>query len=130
MTTTYHVHLYREMRLFFPGVVAATPEQAAERAAQLPDTDAAHIEDCEGVNLCALVDVDGDEDFSQSVGIDFEAGRRLAAPALLQHDSSSMAAKPRTVRSALEEIDFDNPEKTRRLLKRAIIELSATQETV
>jgi hypothetical protein len=77
MPPTYNVHLYREMRLFFPGIVADTPEQAAARAAELPDDEAAHIEDCEGINLCALVDLVGDDDFSESVGVDFDHGRTI-----------------------------------------------------
>jgi len=55
--TLYHVHLYREMRLYFPGVEADTPEQAARIAADRPTFDAEHIEDCNGETLAALIDV-------------------------------------------------------------------------
>src|SRR5262249_15475416 len=33
---TYNVHIYREMRLFFPGIVASTAEEAARLAAEMP----------------------------------------------------------------------------------------------
>jgi hypothetical protein len=33
---TYNVHIYREMRLFFPGTVASTAEEAARLAAEMP----------------------------------------------------------------------------------------------
>jgi hypothetical protein len=34
---TYNVHIYREMRLFFPGIIASTAEEAARLAAEMPD---------------------------------------------------------------------------------------------
>jgi hypothetical protein len=84
MTNLYTVHLYREMRLTFEHVKAATPQEAAESARQLATDDAADIEDCNGEDLGALVDVHGDHDFSQSVMVDFEGERmRKAAPQLL-----------------------------------------------
>ncbi len=83
--THYNVHIYREMRLFFPGIEAGSPEEAAAIAADKLTEDAEYTDDCEGENLAALVDVVGDEEFEQSVTIDFEAERlRKAAPVLLE----------------------------------------------
>ncbi len=82
--TLYNIHIYREMRLFFPGIEAATPEEAAKIAADKLSEDAEYTEDCQGENLAALVDLVGDHEFEQSVTIDFEAERlRKAAPQLL-----------------------------------------------
>src|SRR5438105_13778510 len=82
--TLYHVHIYREMRLYFPHVEAGTPDRAAELAAGKPTAEAEYAEDCDGETLAALVDVVGDDEFTQSVTIDFEAERlRKAAPELL-----------------------------------------------
>lgn len=79
------VHLYREMRLCFTDIEAETPEAAAEIVSRRPTGDADNVEDCEGRNLAALVDVAGDEDFSRSVTIDFEPERhRKAARKLLK----------------------------------------------
>ncbi len=83
--TLYNVHLYREMRLFFPGIEASTPAEAAGIAAGKMTCDAASTEDCDGENLAALVDVVGDPEFRQSIAIDFERERlRKAAPELLE----------------------------------------------
>ena len=79
---TYNVHLYREMRLFFPGITAPTPDAAAQRAAQMPTFDAEDIDACDGAHLAALVDVIGDDHFDHSQVIDFDPVR-AAAPALL-----------------------------------------------
>ena len=82
--TTYHVHLYREMRLVFGDIEADTPEMAATIARDKPTNDADAIEDCEGENLAALIDVAGDDEYEQSVIVDFEGERvRIAAPKLL-----------------------------------------------
>jgi hypothetical protein len=81
--TTYNVHMYREMRVIFGGIEAETPEAAAAIARDKPTEDAADIEDCNGDNLAALIDVAGDEDYSQSVTIDFEAERTRKAAATL-----------------------------------------------
>ena len=82
--THYIVHLYREMKLSYTGIEADTPEAAAAIAAGKPTADAGNIEDCEGQNLAALVDVAGDEDYRESVMIDFEPERlRHAAARLL-----------------------------------------------
>lgn len=83
--TLYNVHIYREMRLFFPGIEAETSEDAARTTAQKPTHEADYTEDCDGENLAALVDVVGNDDYSQSVTIDFEAQRlRKAAHELLE----------------------------------------------
>ncbi len=82
--TKYIVHLYREMRLSYTDIEADTPESAAAIASSKPTDDADNIDDCEGQNLAALVDVAGDEDYSESVTIDFEPERqRKAASKLL-----------------------------------------------
>lgn len=70
--TLFHVHLYREMRVYFPGIEADMPEVAARIAAEKPTADAEFMEDCNGENLAALIDLAGDEEFVQSVTIDFE----------------------------------------------------------
>jgi len=81
--TRYHVHIYREMRLLFEGIEAATPEDAARIAAERPTGETGVIDDCNGENLAALVDIDGDENYAQSRLIDFEPERlRKAAPAM------------------------------------------------
>lgn len=83
--TIYHVHIYRETRLYFPGIEAATPQMAAELAGAKATSDAEYSEDCDGTTLGALVDVAGDGEFVQSVTIDFEPERfHKAAPALRQ----------------------------------------------
>ena len=71
----FNVHLYREMKLLFSGVEADTPEAAAAIAREKPTADADDIEDCNGEDLAALIDVAGD-DYSQSLTIDFEAERQ------------------------------------------------------
>jgi hypothetical protein len=82
--TTYNVHIYREMRLFFERIEAETPEAAAAIARDKLTSDADDIDDCNGEDLGAMIDAAGDEDYGQSVGIDFESERqRKAAPRLL-----------------------------------------------
>ncbi|MHC5536786.1 hypothetical protein ACYOEI_00765 [Singulisphaera rosea] len=82
--TLFNVHIYREMRLSFEGIEADSPEAAATIAHERPTGDADGIDDCDGEDLGALVDVVGDETFEQSVIIDFAAERlRKAAPDLL-----------------------------------------------
>ncbi len=83
--TRYNVHIYREMRLVFEGIEASSPEEAAALARDRLTEDAGHIEDCDGEDLGALVDVVGDNQYEQSVMIDFDGERlRKAAPALLE----------------------------------------------
>jgi hypothetical protein len=82
--TKYIVHIYREMRLSFADIEADTPEAAAALAREKPTGEADDIEDCNGEESSALVDLAGDEDYRHSVTIDFEGERiRKAAPALL-----------------------------------------------
>ena len=82
--TSYNVHIYREMRLMFEGIEADTPEAAAYIARDRLTSDADDIKDCNGEDLSALVDVAGDEDYRQSLTVDFETERhRKAAPKLL-----------------------------------------------
>ena len=63
-TTTYHVHLYREMRVTFSPIQARSPQEAAEMARQLSNDQAVSIDECDGEDLAALVDVAGDETLS------------------------------------------------------------------
>ena len=67
----YNVHLYREMRLYFPGIGASSHDEAAHIAAEKLTDEAEKIEDCEGTNLAARVDVHGDHQYNQSRVIDF-----------------------------------------------------------
>lgn len=84
MTTIYNVHIYREMRLVYGSIEAATHEEAAAIARDKPTDQADEIADCDGENIAALVDVQGDEDYGESRIIDFEAERqRQAAPRML-----------------------------------------------
>ena len=80
--TIHNVRIYREMRLVFGGIEAESPEAAALFARGKPTDEADSIDDCEGENLAALVDLAGDEDYEHSQFIDFEPERiRKAAPA-------------------------------------------------
>ena len=82
--TLYHVHVYREMRLFFPGIEASSPEHAAGIAKDRPTAEAEAIEDCHGENLSAWVGAAGDDYLLHSQCFDFEATRlRKAVPGLL-----------------------------------------------
>jgi hypothetical protein len=79
MTNTYNVHIYREMRLYFPNIEADTPEAAAAIARDKPDDDADSINECNGDTIGALVDEAGDEQYERSVMIDFELERQHKA---------------------------------------------------
>ena len=82
--TIYNVHIYREMRLTYERIEADSPEAAALIARDRLSEDADDIEDCDGEDLAALIDVVGDEDHEQSVSIDFESERlRKAATEML-----------------------------------------------
>ena len=84
MTNTYHVHIIREMRLLYGGIVADSHEQAAAIARDKPTDQADSIDDCDGETSYSCVDVQGDEDYEQSRWIDFEPKReRIAARKLL-----------------------------------------------
>ena len=74
---TYNVHIYREMRLSFPGMVANTAEEAARLAAEMPSSAAEALEDCDGENLAALVGVVDSADGRQSWMIDFDPVRTI-----------------------------------------------------
>jgi hypothetical protein len=81
----YTIHIYREMKLRFDGIEADTPEAAAAIAQGKPTGDADDIDDCDGEDFAALVDVALDEEFEQSRTIDFEPERqRKNAPKLLE----------------------------------------------
>jgi len=83
--TRYTVHVYREIRLVFAGIEAASPEEAAAKAHDQHFDDADDWSDCEGETFAALVDVEGDEAYDQSRFIPFEEERmRQAAPLLLE----------------------------------------------
>jgi hypothetical protein len=79
--TFYNVHIYREMRLLFERIEADTPEAAAAIARDRLTEDADDLEDCDGDTFAALVDVVGDDQYEQSVILDFE-GERLRKAAL------------------------------------------------
>ncbi len=82
--TRYNVHVYREMRVKFEGIEAATPEEAAGQARDLPTELAREFEDCEGEDFCALVDVVGDDDYAQSSIIDFDGERNRKVAAVMR----------------------------------------------
>jgi hypothetical protein len=83
--TLYNVHIYREMKLLFRDIEAATPEAAANIACDGLTEDADSIDPCDGETLSALVDVVGDDHFDHSQLIDFDGERvRKAAPKLLE----------------------------------------------
>jgi hypothetical protein len=90
--TSYNVHIYREMRLFFPGIEADSHEAAAEKARDLLTADAEEIDDCDGESLSALVDVEGDDDYALSRCIDFEAERLRKAAAELREALQEIVA--------------------------------------
>jgi len=73
--TRYNVHIYREMKLRFDGIEAGSPEAAANIARDGLTEDADDIDDCDGETSAALVDIVGDEDFTQSRLIDFDPPR-------------------------------------------------------
>lgn len=67
----FHVHLYRVMNLYFPGIEAESADAAAQIAANKRTDQAARIDDCEGDNITALIDTDGHTEFQKSKTIDF-----------------------------------------------------------
>jgi hypothetical protein len=75
----YKVHIYREMRLEFEDIEAATPEEAARIAGEKHFDDCDDWSDCEGENLYALVDYAPHE----GTVINFEGGRLLDTGAKL-----------------------------------------------
>lgn len=82
--TKFTVHLFREMRLTYPGIEAASADAAAAIARSRTPDDAEAIEDCNGDDLAAIVDIEGDSSYERSVAFDFEAEcTRKAAGSLL-----------------------------------------------
>ena len=77
----YNVHVYRELRLRFDGIKAASQEQAAQIAADLSLADAAECAECDGRIFAALVDVVGDDEYGQSRVIDLPDGLLLSTAA-------------------------------------------------
>lgn len=75
----FNVHIYREMRLFYPNIDANTHEDAARIANEKPTDEAVNTEECDGTTLSALVDVVGDTEFADSQMIDFQGGQFLSA---------------------------------------------------
>lgn len=74
----FNVHLYREMRLYYPDIEAASPEAATKIADDKRPEDAALIEDCDSATLSALVDLQGDAEYLQSRMIDLQPVLTLA----------------------------------------------------
>ncbi|MEW4569512.1 hypothetical protein AB1L88_16730 [Tautonia sp. JC769] len=81
---SYNVHIYREMRLLFESIEADSPEAAAALAREREAEDAAIVAECDGIDLAALVDEVGDEEYERSVTIEFE---RDATPAPVVRDA-------------------------------------------
>ena len=80
--TSYIVHIYRELRLVYGGIEAASHAEAAGRVRDLNAHDADSVDDCDGESFAALVDVAGDQTYERSRIIEFEAEcLRKAAPA-------------------------------------------------
>lgn len=67
----YNVHLYREMKLRFDDIEADSPEEAAKFVSHLETKKANTVEDCEGNDIAAVVDLVGDDDFTHSKLIEF-----------------------------------------------------------
>jgi hypothetical protein len=71
------------MRVKFTGIEAESIDEAARVAADLRTDD--DVDDCDGANLYALVDLEGDEDFEHSKDVTFEAGRMVdTGPTMLR----------------------------------------------
>jgi hypothetical protein len=83
--TRFTVHLDREVRLRFENVEAASHEEAAAIARQLPAEEAAEVDDCEGEDFGAVIEAQGPEAVEHPVRARFEAGRaRDSTPLLLE----------------------------------------------
>lgn len=92
--TIFNVHLHREMYLYYPRISAPSAEEAARIASQMPASEAETIEDCDGDNIAAVIDVAGDTDYAKSMVVDFE-------PARLQKSAAVMLQALREVLLAL-----------------------------
>jgi hypothetical protein len=57
--TTYTVHVYREMRIIFRDIEAASHREAAYIASDMPTEDGERVEDCEGFSHSAFVEAEG-----------------------------------------------------------------------
>jgi hypothetical protein len=80
---TYNIHLHREIRIACLDVEADSPESAISIIRQTATGFADRIDDIN--DLSARADAVGDDDYSQSVTIDFEPERqRKVAPELLE----------------------------------------------
>ena len=101
--TIYNVHIYRELRLVYSGIEADTHEAAAAIARDRDTEEADSIDDCDGDTFAALVDVEGDEDYTESRDIAFEAEReRKAVPKMrsaLEAVVAALAYYPRWLES-------------------------------
>jgi hypothetical protein len=92
----YNVHhIYREMRLYFPGIHVESHEAAARIAADTCTDEVDDVADCQGENLTAMVDVQGDADYRQTQIIDFE-------PTLLRDHAAELL---RAVEALTEKVD-------------------------
>ena len=82
--TLYDVHLYREMRLLFEEIEAATPQEAAQIARNRSSQEADVIDECHGDDFRALVEFVEPSPY-RSVMIDFTPDpRRKAALQVLE----------------------------------------------
>jgi hypothetical protein len=112
--TNYNVHIYREMCLFFPGIVARTAEEAATFAAAMPSSAAEAPEDCDGENLAALVGVVDSAECQQNWMMDFDPVRamgpdlltalELALPILQEVVRTHLLSDDLTARIALDRV--------------------------
>lgn len=68
----FNVHIYREMRLVFPGIEAETHEDAAAIASLKETGEAESVEEENTLDRSALVDVVGDAEYKESRFIDFK----------------------------------------------------------
>jgi hypothetical protein len=108
--TNYIVHIYREMRLSYADIEADTPEAAASIARDKPTDAADSIDDCDGENLAALVDLAGDDEYEHSRFIDFEAERHRKAASKLLAKVQAVAQLRRKWRSQDESETIDSIE--------------------
>jgi hypothetical protein len=117
MTKRYNVLIYREMRLVFDDIEADSPENAAAVARDKLTNEAVEIDDCDGLDLSALVDEIGDDQYEHSVLIDFEGERlRKAAQILLTALAAILPYAENENRSLYECWKRDGDEATKREL--------------
>jgi hypothetical protein len=87
----YNVHIFREMRLTYGGIEAASHEEAAQIARSRPTDDADSLDDCAGETFGALVDLVGDESYEERRMIEFKPERQHQAA-----QAASLASGPIT----------------------------------